>query len=174
MTIGGLILLMIAVLNANRMLVNTDVEPANSENQTNIAASAEDLLAEIKSKKFDQNAQDSVVLIPSQFTSSHPTNFLGPEAGTERDSCVLPDSGDYRSLYRYNDIDDYNGYVRIDTTSMMTGFRDSVVVYYVSESNPDTKVNTQTFFKRIDITVTHPSMKKPLKLSDVAVYRKFF
>jgi len=164
LTIGGLVLLMIAVLNANRMLVVTDVEPTNSGNQTIVAGLAEDLMAEIKSRKFDENARDSLVLDKSAFTSY---TFLGPD-GLEG-NFALPDTVNYRSLTKFNDIDDYNGYRRI--TVMDNGSLDTlkVDVYYVSETDDSTKVYDFSYLKKIDIWVVRAN-SRILKFSSIFAY----
>ena len=168
LTIGGLVLLMIAVLNANRMIVNTDVEPANSENQTIIAASAEDLLAEIRSKKFDQKVvdlPDSTVLKSEQFTSY---NFLGPDAAKDS-SIVMPDSGNYQSMRAYNDIDDYNGYVRTVRMQNSAVYHLDVVVYYVSDSDLENESYIQQYLKKVMITA-YLQPGRTLKFSTIIAY----
>ena len=59
-------------------------------------------------------------------------------------------------------------------TPVMGPFTVTDTVDYVSESSPDVVSNARTFYKRITVTVTHANMSYPLKLTDVAIYRKYF
>jgi hypothetical protein len=57
----------------------------------------------------------------------------------------------------------------------------TVHIDYVNEDNPYVLLTTQSFYKRVSVTVTHPNLGKDLKnnvipvtLQDLAVYRRFF
>ena len=145
LTIGALVLFMVAVLNANRVIVSSDSQALKSEQYVEAAAIARSIFGELRLKSFDQNATDSSVLTPVAFTSPA---LLGREA-TEVFS--LPETGAFKSPSKYNDIDDYNNYTR--KVPVSTSAYDVLVrVYYVKESDysPST---TATYLKQIDVTV---------------------
>ncbi|MDD5491814.1 MAG: prepilin-type N-terminal cleavage/methylation domain-containing protein [bacterium] len=103
---------------------------------------AQDLMEEILCKKFDEDP-----------TNPDTTARLGPDSFETR-------SGTPTSR-NYDDVDDYDGYNEtppreVDNTTMTeyTGYRRSVVVEYVSETNLDLVSTAITRFKRITVTVS--------------------
>lgn len=164
LAIGALVLMMIAVINANRLIVSADAQSVDSEQYSQAVALAEALFGEIRAKKFDHAARDTV-LTPPSFTLP-----LGPEVGTERDSCTVPDTTDYRSAQWYNDIDDYNGYSRIVRIPGIADYRLDVQVFYVSESNFATQSLTQTYLKKVVVTAENQSNLSRMTFSSIQAY----
>ena len=70
----------------------------------------------------------------------------------------------------FNDFDDYNNLVKVDSTMPSATFTISCRVGYISPTNPDVFVNQRTWHKRIEVSVTSPSMKETVKLSSVFSY----
>jgi hypothetical protein len=180
LVIGALALLSLLALSINQMVVGQTKVMLDSEASLNAVSIAQSLLDEIQTKYFDlavvpnPPGSSPLRIFDNQVSLFTDYSGFGP-SHSEASAVPLPDSvSPFKSIAGYNDVDDYNGYIRIENNALMTGFRDSVAVYYVLESDPNTKSNTQTFFKRIDVTVMNPSMKTPLTVSDVAVYRRFF
>jgi len=89
-------------------------------------------------------------------------------------------------LKYYNDVDDYNGYRRVAFASSMGPFSIIDTIIYASESNPNQTSASQTFYKKVVVTVRHRNMypasvpydqwagRYCIQLSDVAVYRRYF
>lgn len=174
MILGALVLLAGVTLGVNNMLLSKTTVMLETEAALNAISLGQSMLDEVMVQAFDAaTANGTRVYDPANFT---PANGLGPN-GTEASNVPLPEPPDtahaYKSLKYYNDVDDYNNYVRYAYTSMGT-FTIRDTVYYVPITTPDVKSTTQTFAKKVIVTVTHPSMKYPLQLSDVAVYRKYF
>ena len=152
LTIGALVLFMVAVMNANRVIVTSDTQALKSEQYLEAAAIARSIFGEVRLKSFDQNARDSVVLTLPGFT---PPALLGREA---TEVFTLPDTGTFMSASTYNDIDDYNNYSRKVTISASV-YDILVRVYYVKESDYSLST-TATYLKQVDITVvTGDSLK---------------
>jgi hypothetical protein len=174
LVIGSITLLSLLALSINQLVLGQTQTMLDSEASLNAISIAQSLIDEIQTKLYDEATRNTRIFdkdVPSLMTSPY---SLGPSS-SEQSYVPRPDSAfPHRSILGYSDVDDYNGYIRSDTTSLMSGFRDSVVVYYVSEANPDQKSYVATCFKRIDVIVTHPCMKKPLRLSDISIYRRFF
>jgi hypothetical protein len=124
---------------------------------------------------------------------STPTSFDAPSAmgtsSTTLDNVMpggTPDSittskpnygsvrGDNASWF--DDMDDYCGdgtrpYIRAASSGSLTGYRLTVNVYYVKKATPNVSSSTQTFYKRIDVTVTNSLyLPKPLVFSAIATY----
>jgi len=180
---GALTLLSLLAVSINQMLVGQTQTQLDAEASLNAISVAQSLLDEIQTKYYDAAVmpvyQSGTWVTPrvydNQIASTMTASIaLGPNSA-EQSAVPLPDSTyPHKSVAGYGDVDDYNGYVRIDSTSRMNGFRSVVKVYYTVDGSPDNVSNVPTCFKRIDVTVTQQSMKHPLTLSDVAIYRKYF
>jgi hypothetical protein len=84
------------------------------------------LIREAMSKKFDEDAVTTYYQYASEFT---PTSKLGPSSSEV--ISPLPDRTPYKSLPRFDDFDDYNGYERVADTPTIKGFLIKSKVYYV-------------------------------------------
>ncbi|MFA5832834.1 MAG: hypothetical protein WDA22_05075 [Bacteroidota bacterium] len=181
LTLGFLVLLTVAVIGIYTMVVDKDTGFYQKEafEQAGVLAGA--LLDEIEGKKFDDviiitgrpneiiDTSDTGLPDPTDFTSA---GNLGPDAiwstffgipyisGYESSNVPLPDSltasvTRYRSVSnshnRYDDVDDYNGYIRAATSGSLSGFRLWVNVYYVDSSVVYS--SSQTYLKKIDVSV---------------------
>ncbi len=159
-TMGMFVLLVMSVISANRMLMQNSEFNLQTEALTESATIANDIFQEAQSKKFDQWADSTGTQLVSVFT---PTDSLGPSNAERAAVGSLPDSsynGQYRSINAYTDVDDYNGYSRIVSADSANGIRIggflvTVRVFYIDPSNPDSLVNSRTFFKRVEINIKH-------------------
>ena len=146
--IGALLLFSLISLRFNStVLENTTVEVENKVYLTAFSL-ADDLIEEIKQKAFDAATIKFPTTNPEDLT---PANSLG-----HLDSEIYPN---------YNDIDDFNGYIRPVTAPHAENYSVICEVCYVDADNPDLKVMTQTFYKRIRVTITSPYMRSPIVLS---------
>ncbi len=168
--LGALVLLGFVTLSINSMLADKTTTMLDAEASMNAISIAQTMLDEVFTKSFDAATANGTRIYDSTLFTS--LNNLGP-SGTERDHVGSVDSVDASAIY-YNDVDDYNGYTRIASTPVLGKFTVRDTVYYVQESNPDQGATAQTNFKKIVVTVTHANMTYPLKISDIAVYRKYF
>jgi len=160
LTAGMLMLLVVTVISANRMINENTQAQYQTEALTTSASLANDLLLEIMTKKFDEKSDTLGYQATGSFSEYNKAGW-GPKAG-EQAVCPLPDSSDtgaFKSIAAYDDVDDYDGYSR---TTLVTGglwglngvrFHLTVVVYYVNPGTPDTKTTSRTFFKRVAVTV---------------------
>ncbi|HEY4611613.1 MAG TPA: hypothetical protein VII11_01355 [Bacteroidota bacterium] len=155
MITGAFFLLLItSVISANRMIGESNATTYEGD-AVNLAVDvARSVLAETYRKKFDANYIDSVYQAASAFTSP---NALGP--ATSEVFTPSPDVAPFQSFARYDDVDDYNGYQRTVDAAGVKGFKVSVSVYYV---NPDTfaKSTTQTYLKRVEVSIEHATYMK--------------
>lgn len=168
--LGALALLSLVSLSINTMIVGKTTTMLDAEGQLNAISIAQSMLDEVMQKSYDAATVSAKVYNAADFTAAGGLGCSGAEASI----VPQPDTYPYKSGAGYNDVDDYHRYRRIVSTPRMGNFdvRDSV--WYVVETAPDTKASTQTFFKRVKVTVRHPNMTSPLSLSDVAVYRRYF
>lgn len=179
-TSAFLVLLTIAVMNANKMVLDQDYNYYQHKafEQSSILATA--LLDEISKKKFDSSVDTaSVGYYPSSYfdgpgsmgPSSTAANYVNPYGRPDSSylsayKSIRGDNGNY-----FDDIDDYKGYYRLVNTSDISGFNLTVNVYYVSQSNPDLAVWYRTYLKKVDVLVTqYPYLQNGLTYSRVIAY----
>lgn len=157
LVMGAMVLLSIAVLSANRIIL--DRMNAGYETQAIFDAVpiAESKLDEIRRKAYDEKSINKRIYDASNFTQPA---YLGKDAGET-------------TTVTYDDIDDYNRDSVKVSTPVLDNFWVVSKIQYVSETNPDQVSSSSTFFKRISVTVYHYSMKMPITITFVYVYRRF-
>jgi hypothetical protein len=150
LSIGALLLFSLVSLNFNSsVLSNTTIEVENKVYLTAFSL-ADDLIEEIKQKAFDAATIDFPTTDPSTLTAA---NDLG-HGWWE----IYPD---------YNDIDDYHGFVDMVSTPHAEGYEITCVVQYADGDDPDQVVSTQTFYKKVTVTVDSPYLRSPIQLSHI-------
>jgi hypothetical protein len=148
LSIGALLFLSLISLRFNSSaLENLTVEVENKVYLTAFSL-ADDLIEEIKQKAFDAATVDFPTTNPADLTSPY---HLG--------------HGSWEVYPKYNDIDDYHGYTRSISVPHAENYHVSCQVWYVSDTNPNIKVMTQTFYKKVEVTASSPYLKNPVKLS---------
>lgn len=174
LTSAFLVLITIAVMNANKMIVDRDINFYEQEALKQAGVLANSLLDEIVRKKFDHVADTSGAYQPrGDFNSAMGAGATarnnvnpGGAADTFPYRSVRGDSPDY-----FDDVDDYKDYIRSANAGIITGFILTVDVYYVDPAFPNIQVGTQQYLKKIDVTVSHPTyLKKNLLFSRIVSY----
>lgn len=164
LTAAFFVLLTVAIMTANKMLIDTEGTDYSGEAIALGTNYAQILMNEIVKKKFDQKADTTVY---QEATSLTAPNLLGQDAG---ESFTLPDNAPFQSAAKYNDIDDYHGYSRTVNSTTITGFSVTAQVYYVTMTNTKTVSSTQTYLKRIDVSVEHSQYLSKMTLSTLVSY----
>jgi hypothetical protein len=150
LTIGALLLFSLVSLNFNStVLSNTTVEVENKVYLTAFSL-ADDLIEEIKQKAFDAATLDFPTTDPSTLTAA-----------------IDLGHGWWETYPDYNDIDDFNGFVQSVSAPHAEGFEITCVVQYVDGDDPDQIVSTQTFYKKVTVTVDSPYLRNPIQLSHI-------
>lgn len=181
--IGAFVVLSTMTLNVNTQLVNTGTTGLEMEATLDAISIAQSVLDEVLTKDFDQTTSGGArVYTPTNLT---PTIKLGTEGSSEHisgDAGVDTSSASvFESQTKFNDVDDYDGYVRKVWNSRFGWFNVTVSVAYVNEDDPSTALSSQSFYKRVSVKVNHPNLVKdswnnviPLVVQDLAVYRRYF
>ncbi|HEY6191649.1 MAG TPA: hypothetical protein VI215_04895 [Bacteroidota bacterium] len=178
LAVGALIIFGTFLSSSNRLMMgNTQIAEQN-EYYISAISLAQAVIDEAKTKAFDQKTvvDTATVALADSFTVF---NKLGPEGVTE--NVPKPDvlvsaapytatSPGYKSTYKFNDIDDYDGYTRTVNTPRAEGFTIAVQVKYGDPTDPDVPLNYQTFCKRMKVTVTSPYMTDKVELSYAFTY----
>lgn len=141
LSLGALILFSFLSVNFNStILENTTVETENKVYLTAFSL-ADDLIEEIKKKAFDERTVDFQAIKQNQLT--YPP---GPETGE-----VWP---------YFNDMDDYNNYIKPVSLPHVEDYEVSCTVNYVNSSGQD--LTSQSYFKKVTIKVDSKYLRNPL------------
>jgi hypothetical protein len=185
LAVAFFVLLTVAVINADRMIMDSDQSFYQEEATEQATNYANALLGEISKKRFDEN-------IAANDTAYHPTTDFTPVGSLGIDNFFneyvqLPDTltskGAYESIKRYDDVDDYNGYERIvrsptlsgaklwDSKGDTTGFILNVKVYYVTKSQMNVPSSSRQYLKRVDVSVYQKQyLPTAIKFSTIVTY----
>lgn len=148
LSIGALTILSFVSLRFDSsVLQNSTVETENKVYLTAFSL-ADDLLEEIKQKAFDANTVQFPITNPSGLT---PSAGLGP--------------ANWESYPNFNDIDDFNNFTKGVSAPHAENYSIKCKVWYVNGDNPEQMMTTQTFYKRVRITVSSPYMRSPVNIS---------
>lgn len=162
LSIGALFLLSLIVLRVNNNILTTDSVMRESKFGILATSLATSLIEKASKKAFDANTYGDAVSDLSELTSA---SGLGPGSGeTAPDSC--------------NDFDDFDGYIDSVTNLPSAKFYLETEVCYVNPNNPDGKLNTQSWHKKMTVTVTSSNINNynetdTLKLSTIYSYWHF-
>lgn len=154
LAIGSMFLLALVSLSFNGALLQSNSVEIENKVYLTAFSLADDLIEEIKQKGYDENT----LLFPTVNRATlTPSGSLGPESGED--------------YHHYDDIDDYNGYSYDADEPHAEKYHIAAKVYYVSETDPNTKSTTQTFHKRVDVTVSSPYLKNNVTLSYIFTHK---
>ncbi len=154
LVVGSLILLgMLALMVGRTFTTSAGWDSANQALITGTAI-AQSMLEETQLRAFDEKTVNASVKLADSLTS--PVNF-GPEAGETTSST-------------FDDISDYNGYIRSDTLEGLGVFTTSVAVHYVPTMYGETISWSKTFCKRIDVCTYNKYLADTIKLSYISTY----
>ena len=170
-TAGMLVLLIMSVVSANRVLLENTEATLGAEACFESGTIANDLLQEAMSKKFDEKAD----LTGLQDTTAFSVSDGGGWAPGKGEHFTLPDIsdvGNFNSIAKYDDFDDYDGYSRLVTAKNVDSlFSATVTVNYVFAAEPTVSTHTRTYYKVIEISITHPLyLKTPVKVTGMMSY----
>ncbi len=190
--IAALVILSFITLSVNSMFLSKTTAILQSEAHLTAISIAQSMIDEVMTTSYDSATVSKKIFDSTKFS---PISCFGPETSpgiNEVTTVTLPESPDtsvqYKSVTKYNDVDDYNNYRRYYYSRSLGTFAVIDTVFYVIEADPNQISTTPTFFKKVVVTVRHPSLMPPdagrsynpwqggyyLQLSDVAVYRRYF
>ncbi len=156
MALGALALLSFLVIRLNSGQLTSQDNMQNTKYGVLAVSLATSVLEDANRKAFDNNTINNAVTSTSGLTTS---GGLGKESGEVYDT--------------FDDIDDYNNYTRLDTTTKVAVFNIACKVEYVDTTNPNLAVSTQTWHKKITVKVSSKSTKDTVSLSQIFSYWTF-
>jgi len=154
LSIAGVFLLSNLILNVHKANTERMLSIYTSESVIDASGLAQSILDEIQTKAFDEKTTTSAVSVTDSLTS---VNKLGPDSGE------LINTG-------FDDIDDYNNFSTTIVLDRMGAFAIKVNVTYVNTLNPQTKSNSPTFSKHVQVAVTNYSLLDTLKFDHIISY----
>jgi len=162
---GLIIIVTIAVINANRLIINASTSKLEGLARMEGADIAMAVITEARLKKFDENAIDTEYQSTSAFTAA---SSLGRESGEWAGN---PDGYPFNSASAFDDFDDYDGYQRTVNTVSLSGYLVSCTVYYATRYYPDTPVTSREYFKTLEVYVSHSLyLPNPIRISITKSY----
>lgn len=146
LTILALMLMSRLILTVNRTMLEVDSSKDVSEYRITATSLGTSVLEYASDLSFDEATVDTT-LTSSQISSLTVPGSFGPDPGETNSSL-------------YDDIDDYQGYTRIDTIPNSAIFFTTIRVHYLNVVPPSTITVTtaKTFNKRLTVFVTSSSM----------------
>ena len=186
LVLAAFTILSVLTLGWNRTTCGTIELGLEMEATLNALSIGQSMLDEVMTKGFDQKTIGGTVAY--NYSQLTPPSSLRPEAGeaiTGIDSAYTSGGTfhDFQSKSKFNDVDDYNLYHRKVYDPRMGYFDVFDTVKYVSEFTPGKDTTSATFYKKIIVVVTHPSLPKagpndtrttPIVVRDIAIYRQYF
>ena len=179
LAVGALVIFGTFLSSSNRLMtVNTQIAEQNEYYITAISL-GQSVIAEAKAKAFDQKtigkmfpfaSPDSLsVVLGQDGLAEQPPNVPIPDVVSTA-APYTPSNPGYFSTYKYNDVDDYNGYKRKVNTPRAEGYMVWSTVQYASPTHPDSTKSVRTFCKRMNVYVASPFIKDTVKLSYAFTY----
>jgi len=166
--IAAMTLLSFITLTVNNTILSSSDSLLESEATINALSVAQSMLDEISTREFDERTIIKRVFYPESLTVA---SALGPEWGE-----AYPD---------FDDIDDFNYFQEPNAKPVVTPRMGTFLVvdsiYYIPDPSTTgydfdypSPYGTRTFYKKVVVVVSHPSMPFPLRLEDLWVYRRYF
>lgn len=150
----GIMLLTVLILNVNQSQNTHSSTVLFNESVISASALAQSMLDEIQSRAFDEN---TIVSAADAVTDLTVNASLGPDGGESNST-------------QFDDVDDYDGYGRVDTLTRLGTFNTAVDVYYVTKANPSASSGSRTFVKRIDVFITNAYLADTVKFNHLIAY----
>ena len=155
LSIGALLLLSLTILRVNNGILSSDTVLQNSKIGVLATSFGTSLIEEANKKAFDEVSVEDAVTLVNKLTNP---NSLGPDKGE------IPDT--------FNDFDDYNGYVSVDTVFSID-LHLACTVNYIEPNNVDGINKQRTWHKKITVKITSSFISDTLQFSSVYSYWHF-
>ncbi|HEY6191652.1 MAG TPA: hypothetical protein VI215_04910 [Bacteroidota bacterium] len=175
LVVGAMAILSTLTLSINTTILRTYMISYDSEATIDAISIGQAMIDEINTQAFDSLTNATSTVTDPSFCT--PKSRLGADIDSEKTFASLvaaaPDTAPFKSTLKFNDVDDYQGYRRVVKSSHLGTFSVRDSVFYVQEGNHDTPSSTQTWFKKVEVTVTHSNLLSPVKVKGLIVFRRY-
>ncbi len=145
LVLGAVLLFSMMLPSLNEAILYNDLNQLVTQVENSALALAQGFLSEAATKEFDEVCITIVPFFPNQLT---PTDSLGSEIG--------------ENYPNYDDLDDYADLALVDSTAFATiQFTVAGAVDYMDPMNPGIISPSQTFIKRLRVTITSSYLIDP-------------
>lgn len=153
----AMVLFAIGVLSLGTLIPQSTRKLVDASARTTAVTLAQRFVDDAVSKAFDEQEVSGALaglssISPSDMT---PAASLGPDAG--------------ETVTNFDDMDDYEG-LNLDPVPNNAQYAASVSVRYCTETGDST--SSQTFFKRITVTVTPKGGEEPVAMSTILSFKR--
>lgn len=155
LALAAMMLLTMITTRVNSTILTTQDTTQNSKFALVAISLATSKIEQASKLAYDENAID-----PSAPNTSSLSTTLGPNSGETAEE-------------DYDDCDDYNGYVKTDSTLQSAIFTIRGSVGYVQSATPNVTTTTRTWNKKVTFTITSISMRDTIRLSTICSYWNF-
>lgn len=170
LVVGALAILATLTLSINTTILRAYVISYDSEATIDAISIGQAMIDEIQTQAFDSVTNTTQkILDPGK--CSLPSR-LGPDVDSEKTVSAL-ETEPFQSQNKFNDVDDYLHYSRIVTSPHLGNFTVRDSIFYVKESNMDSLSTTQTWYKKIMVTIKHPNLYNPVVVKSIIVFRRY-
>ena len=154
-TLAAMMLLSLVILRVNNGFLSTNTVLMETKFGVLGVSLATSVIEEATGLAFDENTNGATV------SSVGDLSTLGPDGEVYKDN-VNP----------FDDFDDYEGLVYIDSTMPSARFRIACSVVYVNPAFPDSFSGTKTWHKKLTVMVTTASSQDTIEMS--TIFRYFY
>jgi type II secretory pathway pseudopilin PulG len=145
LVLGAMVLFAIVLPSVNSAIFYSDSNQVLTKVENSAISIAQKYLSEAATKKFDEVCMTNRPLVASQLT---PTANLGCDAG--------------ENYPNFDDVDDYSHFSIVDSTTFPSvPFNVNATVDYVDPNNPSVVSSSQTFIKRLRVTISSSFLVDP-------------
>jgi len=141
-------------LTINNARYNNEFRIIACENQTVAVSMAESVIESAITKEFDETTVSTTLSGGTEALTD--PNDLGAESGEEYPN--------------FNDVDDFNAVSFTDTTVTGIPFTIEAEVGYVDTDDDENFQASQTYFKRLNVTVSSDYIPEPVTISRIFSY----
>jgi hypothetical protein len=166
--VGALVLLITVQLSINSTIIRAYEYTLDGEATIDAVSVGQAMIDEINTKSFDETTVAAPKFFVTDLTQS---GSLGRDGG---ETLTLDTGSVFLSKTLFDDIDDYNGYTRKVKSPTMDYYTVQDSIFYVTDNDPSIWSSTRTFYKRIEVKVTHPNLLFPVKVTSLYAYRRYF
>src|ERR1041385_2549653 len=174
LAIGAMMIFGIFLSSSDKLMIgNTQIAEQNEYYLTALSL-GQSLIAGAKTKAFDEKSVTYAVSAPESLSAGLGTDVVA-ETVPSPDTAITVSpytsaTPGFRSILKFDDVDDYNGYKRLVNTPRAEGYTLSAKVAYASPTWPDSTKGTQTWCKKFTVTVKSPYMPDSLVISYAFLY----
>src|SRR5260221_10009372 len=162
LAIGAMMVFGIFLSSSDKLMTGNNQIAEKNESYLTALSLGQSLIAEAKTKAFDEKTVSVGVSVPESLSVGLGTDLVAETVPSPDTSITVSPytaaTPGFRSNIKFDDVDDYNGYKRKVNTPRAEGYTITSNVVYASITSPDSTQGSQTYCKRMTVVVKSPFM----------------